>query len=181
MRMKRSIWVVLALCFCVVMLTVSAFADNYGGEDNFGVLGGETTTAPDEIVTDGSTTVPGTTAPEETDTDDVTTEPATTVPDETDTSEGTTEPEQTGTEETTVDSVTTEPDASESETQAVESTVAQGNTTVEKSSESETQPAGENQSGLPWPVILAAFVILGGACVALVVVLLIKYFRAQKQ
>ena len=181
MRMKRSIWVVLALCFCVVMLTVSAFADNYGGEDNFGVLGGETTTAPEETVTDETTTVPGTTAPEETDTDDVTTEPETTEPEQGDTSEGTTAPEQSGTDETTADSGTTEPDASETETQAVESTAAQGNSSVEKPSESETQPAGENQSGLPWPVILAAFVILGGACVALVIVLLIKYFRAQKQ
>ena len=178
MRCFRFLAVLLVL-LCAFTLTVSA--DGLDWDDLGTIVPPDTSTDSEEPTTDEITTVPGTTAPEETDTDDVTTEPATTVPDETDTSEGTTEPEQTGTEETTVDSVTTEPDASESETQAVESTVAQGNTTVEKSSESETQPAGENQSGLPWPVILAAFVILGGACVALVVVLLIKYFRAQKQ
>ena len=171
-------FIILFALTCIFTLTVSANNGFWGGGDDLTPTESTESVAPE---TTESPTVPGTTAPEETDTDDVTTAPETTAPDETDTGEGTTEPEQSGTEETTADSGTTEPDASESETQAVESTAAQGNTSVQKPSESETQPTEQPANSLPWPVILAAFVILGGACVALVVVLLIKYFRAQKQ
>ena len=179
MKMNKPIWIVLALCVCVAMLTVCVFADNYGEEIVFG------TTAEVE------TTEPGTTAPEGTEasTESVTTEPTGT---ETGAEGETSEPEVSGSEEET-----TAPDASESETAAPEESVTADETTapaeqtteqsgeqttsvVEQPTETETQPA-DDEGGIPMALILAGLAVLGIACLALVVVLVIKYFRAQKQ
>ena len=176
MKMNKPIWIVLALCVCVAMFTVCVFADNYGGEDDFGVLGGSSEAA--------------TTAPEGTEasTESVTTEPTGT---ETGAEGDTSEPEVSGSEQET-----TEPDASESETTEPEESVTEDETTapaeqtteqrseqttsvVEQPTETETQTA-DDEGGIPMALILAGLAVLGIACLALVVMLIIKYFRAQK-
>ncbi len=177
MRMKKPIWIIFALCFCVGMLTVNALADNYGGGDDFGVLGGSsevTTTEPAESVT----AEPGVT--------------------ESSTAEGTTEPESSTTEDTS------EPDASESETTAPEESVSgeetsepaeteTGDVTTERPgddatteptespSESETQSEQGTDMPLPLPLILGVLGVLSVGCIAVVVFVLIKYAHAQKE
>lgn len=125
--------------------------------------------------------------------EETTTEPVTTEPADTEASaEGdTSEPEVSGSEEET-----TEPDASESETAAPEESVTADETTtpveqtteqrseqttsvVEQPTETETQTA-DDEGGIPMALILAGLAVLGVACLALVVMLIIKYFRAQK-
>lgn len=175
MRMKKTVWIVLAVCFCVVMLTVSAFADNYGGEDDFGVLGGSSeaaTTEPAETVT----TEPGAT--------ETTTEPVVSEP-ESSTAEETSDPDAS-------ESATTEPKGSVSgeetsepaETGSGDATTerpdVQTTEPVESPSESETQSEQGTNMPLPLPVILAVLGVLCIGCIVVVAIVLIKYTRAQQ-
>ena len=161
MRSIRYIAVLFAL-MCAFTLTVSADDWYVGDWDDF-----EDTTVSDTTETDS--------------------DEQTSAPSDSDTSE----PEVSGSEEET-----TAPDASESETTAPEESVTADETTtpveqtteqngeqttapVEQPTEAETQTAAD-EGGIPMALILAGLAVLGVACLALVVMLIIKYFRAQK-
>ena len=183
MRMKKQIWMVIALCFCVAMLTVNVFADNYGGEDDFGQLGTTTTEPETEPSTEEVTTEPET----ETSTEEVTTEPesesdtseseqATTEPDDSESGEVTTEPSasESGEETTEPDAsvseeVTTEPDASGTDAPA-----------TTRPAESETEDDEETPWMLPIPVIFITIGVVGVGGIVVLVILLRMYFRAQQ-
>lgn len=182
MRMKKAMFVLIMLCCCAVVLSVNVFADNYGGEDDFGSLGGssEATTESSEPSTTGpvqteTTVEPGATEPSDTET---TIAPETTEPEVSESEGDTTEPEVS-------DSETTEPEESATEdetTVPVEQTTEQiGETTtasVNQPSETETQ-SSDNAGGLSIPLIIAGLAVLSVTFISLALVLLIKYFRAQ--
>ncbi|MBQ2256958.1 MAG: hypothetical protein II330_08835, partial [Clostridia bacterium] len=77
-----------------------------------------------------------------------------------------------------------EPAQSESGTEGGEGTTerpdVQTTEPVESPGESETQPEQGSDMPLPLPLILAVLGVFGVGCVVLVVIVLIKYARAQK-
>ncbi len=155
MRSFRYILMVFAL-LCAFTLTVCADDDWYVGDwDDF-------EDPPQNEENDPATDA---TDPAGSESGEGTTEGATDG-----TSEGTTP------EESVSEDATTEP--GEQTTDPMEQQTTE--MTTEQPSESETQST-EPAGGLPMPAIIAGLAVLGVACLALVVFLVIKYFRAQKQ
>ena len=183
--MKKPIGFLILLSCCLMLLSVSVFADNFGLEDDFGDLDTteQTTEAPGEQsseLTDGTDTdSEGTTAPEGT------TEPAGTESDsgeQTSAPEGTsggmsetTEPEESVSGEETSDPAGTDTESGDVTTERPD---VQTTEPVESPSESETQSEQGTNMPLPFPVILAVLGVLGVGCIAVVVFVLIKYVRA---
>ena len=183
MQKISFVLLVLALCACLA-LTVGAEDDgNYGEDITFGPAEEDSvqqTTTPEQSDTNTPTDTSegGTTAePDVTDPAGSESGEGTTAPDA-GTTEGATDGTSEGTtpEESVSEDATTEP--GEQTTDPMEQQTTE--MTTEQPSESGTQST-EPAGGLPMPAIIAGLAVLGVACLALVVFLVIKYFRAQKQ
>ena len=185
MKNMRWIFLLVALCYCLA-ISVSADDGNFGEVDIFGSTEatttdpGEQTTEPAISGTEGPTTAP-TTEPATSNTEP-TTEPEsstseTTPPEESVSGEETSEPAET---ETEPDEGTTErPDVQTTEpTESPSESVTSSEN--ERPDESETQPEQGASMPISLPIILAGLGVLAVGCVAVVVVVMIKYFRAQK-
>ena len=182
---------VIAILACFSLLVVCAEDDNYGEDIEFGTPApdttepeqSETTTEPE------SSTADATTAPAETET--TIPEESTTTPSEESVTAGeTTEPAETEPESgegstERPDVQTTEPIETPSESASASESVTPSESASPSESatpsESETQPE-QGASTLPvsLPLILAGLGVLAVGCIAVVVVVMIKYFRAQK-
>ena len=182
--MKKTLLVVLTLVLSFCMMTsVSADDFNFGEVDVFDTTAAETPEEPSEETTEA----PGTT---ETDPEQTTDPEASESESESETESGSETESETETETTPETESSVEVETSEPEETTDASTTTGGEETTAQPSEGVTRPDDDDEdekdddeetSYLPFILIGVALAVFGVAGIVLIIILLKKYFGANKQ